>query len=81
MSRKKLKNFLKIFIDKSKLALYNYNHIKEKEMEKAKQAKKTRPTKKALIAQLEAKGVDRKITTSLMRANIETIQWVIAAIS
>ncbi len=50
-------------------------------MEKAKQAKKTRPTKKALIAQLEAKGVDRKITTSLMRANIETIQWVIAAIS
>jgi len=50
-------------------------------MEKAKQAKKTRPTKKALIAQLEKAGVDQKITTSLMRANIETIQWVIAHIS
>lgn len=50
-----------------------------------KKAKETtvakRPTKKALIAQLEAKGVDQKITTSLMRANIETIQWVIAKIS
>lgn len=56
---------------------------KEKEMKKAKETtvKKTRPTKKALIAQLEAKGVDQKITTSLMRANIETIQWVIAKIS
>lgn len=52
-------------------------------MKKAKETtvKKTRPTKKALIAQLEAKGVDQKITTSLMRANIETIQWVIAKIS
>ena len=63
------------------LALYNYIYIKEKEMEKAKQAKKTRPTKKALIAQLEKAGVEQKITTSLMRANIETIQWVIANIS
>ena len=63
------------------MALYNMFYIKEKEMEKAKQAKKTRPTKKALIAQLEKAGVEQKITTSLMRANIETIQWVIAHIS
>ena len=40
-----------------------------------------RPTKKQLIAQLEAKGVESKITQSLMRANIETISWVLAKIS
>ena len=42
---------------------------------------KKRPTKKQLIAQLEAKGVESKITQSLMRANIETISWVLAKIS
>ena len=50
-----------------------------------KKAKETtvakRPSKKQLIAQLEKMGVEQKITTSLMRANIETIQWVIAKIS
>ena len=50
-----------------------------------KNAKETtvakRPTKKQLIAQLEAKGVESKITQSLMRANIETISWVLAKIS
>ena len=42
-----------------------------KKVEKAK-----RPSKKVLIAQIEAMGVDKNITNSLARANIETIQWV-----
>ena len=64
------------------MALYNYTHIKEKEMKKAKETTVAkRPSKKQLIAQLEKMGVEQKITTSLMRANIETIQWVIANIS
>lgn len=50
-----------------------------------KKAKETtvakRPSKKQLIAQLEAKGVDQKITSSLMRANIETISWVLEKVS
>lgn len=50
-------------------------------MPNEKTAKKARPTKKALIAVLEAKGVEQKITASLMRANIETIEWVVAKIS
>jgi len=55
---------------------------KENEMKKAKETTVAkRPTKKQLIAQLEAKGVESKITQSLMRANIETISWVLAKIS
>ena len=54
------------------LALYNYGY-KEKEMEKAK---KVRPTKKALINDIIAKGVDPKIAQSLSRANIEALQMV-----
>ena len=42
-----------------------------KKVEKAK-----RPSKKVLIAQIEKMGVDKNITKSLARANIETIQWV-----
>jgi len=34
-----------------------------------------RPSKKVLIAQIEAMGVERKIAQSLNRANIETIQY------
>ena len=54
-------------------ALYNYIHTKEKDME---QAKKVRPTKKALINDIIAKGVDPKIAQSLSRANIEALQMV-----
>ena len=55
---------------------------KENEMKNAKETTVAkRPTKKQLIAQLEAKGVESKITQSLMRANIETISWVLAKIS
>ena len=43
-------------------------------------AKKVRPTKKALIAALEAKGIDKKITASLGRANIETIEYVLGLV-
>lgn len=55
---------------------------KENEMKKAKETTVAkRPSKKQLIAQLEAKGVDQKITSSLMRANIETISWVLEKVS
>tara|TARA_B100000963_G_scaffold303051_1_gene276173 strand:+ start:1785 stop:1925 length:141 start_codon:yes stop_codon:yes gene_type:complete len=40
-----------------------------------------RPTKKALVKQLEEKGVDKAIVVSLQRANIDTLQWVISKIS
>ena len=42
--------------------------------------KAPRITKKALIAQLMAKGVDAKIVKSLERSNIETIQFVLGLI-
>jgi len=45
-----------------------------------KQAKETkvakRPTKKVLINEIIAKGVDPKIAQSLSRANIEALQMV-----
>lgn len=43
--------------------------------------KAKRPSKKVLMAQIEAMGVDKGIVASLGRANIETIQWVIKQIS
>ena len=63
------------------LALYNMYYIKEKEMEKAKTAKVARPTKKALINDIIAMGVDPKIAESLSRANIEAIAMVKALLS
>ena len=47
-----------------------------KKVEKAK-----RPSKKVLMAEIEAMGVDKTIVASLGRANIETIQWVKKLIS
>jgi len=49
---------------------------KENIMEKAKATKKVRPSKKVLIAEIEKMGIDQKITNSLARANIETIEFV-----
>ena len=50
---------------------------KESIMEKAtKVTKKVRPSKKVLIAEIEKMGIDQKITNSLARANIETIEFV-----
>ena len=40
-----------------------------------------RPTKKALVKQLEDRGVDKAIVASLQRANIDTLQWVLKQIS
>ena len=40
-----------------------------------------RPTKKALVKQLEERSVDKAIIASLQRANIDTIAWVISKIS
>ena len=45
-------------------------------MKNQKEQKAKRPSKKVLMAEIEAKGVDRTIVTSLARANIETMQWV-----
>ena len=51
-------------------------------MEKAKETKVAkRPSKKVLMAQIEAKGVDTKIVQSLGRANIDAIAWVLKTIS
>tara|TARA_B100001175_G_C18906247_1_gene355698 strand:- start:211 stop:366 length:156 start_codon:yes stop_codon:yes gene_type:complete len=47
-----------------------------KKVEKAK-----RPSKKVLMAEIEAMGVDKTIVASLGRANIETIAWVKTLIS
>jgi len=44
-------------------------------MENKKETAK-RPSKKVLMAQIEAKGVDKTIVASLSRANIETMVWV-----
>ena len=41
---------------------------------------KTRPTKKEVVAMLEAKGVEQKIVQSLARANIDTMLWVLSKI-
>jgi len=40
-----------------------------------------RPTKKALVKQLEERGVDKAIVVSLQRANIDTLVWVLSKIS
>jgi len=45
-------------------------------MTKDTTVKTVRPTKKALINDIIAKGVDPKIAQSLSRANIEAIQMV-----
>ena len=50
--------------------LYIIIHMKN-EIKKAKS-----PSKKVLMAESEAKGVDQKIVTSLGRANIDTLVWV-----
>jgi hypothetical protein len=39
---------------------------------------KTRPTKKEVVAMLEAKGVEQSIVQSLARANIDTMLWVLS---
>tara|TARA_B100000902_G_C26774285_1_gene651946 strand:+ start:220 stop:378 length:159 start_codon:yes stop_codon:yes gene_type:complete len=44
-------------------------------MEKATKIAK-RPSKKVLMAEIQALGVEQKIVNSLGRANIETIQFV-----
>ena len=44
-------------------------------MENKKETAK-RPSKKVLMAQIEAKGVDKTIVATLSRANIETMVWV-----
>ena len=45
-------------------------------MEKVKNVKAKRPSKKVLMAEIEKMGVDRTIVASLGRANIETIKFV-----
>ena len=45
--------------------------MKNEKTEKAK-----RPSKKVLMAEIEAKGVDRTIVASLARANIESMVWL-----
>jgi DNA-directed RNA polymerase alpha subunit len=45
-------------------------------MKKATETKVKRPNKKVLIAEIEKMGIDQKITNSLARANIETIEFV-----
>ena len=64
-------NFFTIFVDKSIPALYTYSMKNENK----------RPTKKALVQALLDKGVDKKIVDSLQRANIDTMQFVLKAIS
>ena len=53
------------FLDLAGFALYTYS------MEKNK-----RPSKKVLMAEIEAKGVDKTIVASLGRANIEALVFV-----
>ena len=61
---------LKKVVDKTYLATYN-NSMKNQKEQKAK-----RPSKKVLMAEIEAKGVDKTIVQSLSRANIDTMIWV-----
>jgi len=42
---------------------------------------KKRPSKKVLLAEIQAKGVDATIVQSLGRANIDTLVWVKGLIS
>ena len=67
--RKDVKTFLKKLLT-NPIWLYIIIHMKN-EIKKAK-----RPSKKVLMAEIEAKGVDQKIVTSLGRANIDTLVWV-----
>ena len=52
------------------------NFQEENIMKKATETKVKRPNKKVLIAEIEKMGIDQKITNSLARANIETIEFV-----
>ena len=61
---------LKKILDEPYLAEYTYS------MKNQKEQKAKRPSKKVLMAEIEAKGVDKTIVASLARANIETMQWV-----
>ena len=45
-------------------------------MKNQKEQKAKRPSKKVLMAEIEAKGVDKTIVESLSRANIDTMIWV-----
>ena len=70
MSRNFFKNIFTIFLDLAGLALYTYS------MKNQKEQKAKRPSKKVLMAEIEAKGVDKTIVASLGRANIDTLVWV-----
>ena len=70
MSRKIIKNFLKFLLTKP-ISLYIIIGMKNEKDTKVK-----RPSKKVLMAEIEAKGVDKTIVASLSRANIETMVWV-----
>jgi len=50
-------------------------------MKQAKETKVARPTKKALINEIIAKGVEPKIAQSLARANIEALELVKSLLS
>ena len=70
------------FLDSGQKILIIVYINKENEMQEVKKVEKAkRPSKKVLMAQIEAMGVDKGIVASLGRANIETIQWVIKQIS
>ena len=80
-AEKTLKKRKKVLDAGQKISIIVYIN-KEKETEKAKETKVAkRPSKKVLMAQIEAMGVEQKIVNSLGRSNIETIQWVIKQIS
>jgi|TARA_B110000240_G_C13216670_1_gene332760 hypothetical protein len=50
--------------------------FQRKNIMKNETAKAPKVNKKALIAEIEKMGIDQKITNSLARSNIETIQFV-----
>ena len=70
LSRTFFKNLFTLFLDLAGLALYTYS------MKNQKEQKAKRPSKKVLMAEIEAKGVDKTIVASLGRANIDTLVWV-----
>ena len=79
---------LKKSLDLAGLALYNYGYKEGGEFAPTKtgkamqdKIKKVRPTKKALINDIIAKGVEPKIAQSLSRANIEALQMVLKLLS
>ena len=80
---------LKKSLDLAGLALYNYRYkeggewapTKTGKAMQDKNIKKVRPTKKALINDIIAKGVEPKIAQSLSRANIEALQMVLKLLS